>query len=411
MEPVDSEVNEECDDNDDDGDDDSIETLYDDDDIRDGKDNNPVSPREDFEQFDYGVSKDQCIDPYVLNDEIEYTGAINYSTDYIQESEANLLEELKASTCSEAYVSPLDWPQTTQEPISEYADIKLYVNAFPWLFPGGNCDLKEFSHIPALKWAKSLVLLKDGRFAKDDIWCFFTLNNITRTDNNKNASFYVKSGIQNAPITLDELKEKLRNGDTSFIDKISVLNKKNRGTNSYWRYQRFRAQSWINYHVENGNGPPDIFLTLSCAEYFWPDVIRLLEERIWIENGMRTDNNGNHVDQNNDIINLTLDTSRFHRAIVQYSVVIQEYFQNRVDNWLQNIGKKLLGIEHYWGRYEFAHGRGQIHVHLLCILNKEKKQDLYQRRKDYVHTNDEASVLGDWAEDHFGLTAKMNRNM
>ena len=29
--------------------------------------------------------------------------------------------------------------------------------------------------------------------------------------------------------------------------------------------------------------------------------------------------------------------------------------------------KDALGIEHYWGRAEFAPGRGQIHLHMLGI--------------------------------------------
>ena len=40
--------------------------------------------------------------------------------------------------------------------------------------------------------------------------------------------------------------------------------------------------TWINHHIEAGHGPPNFFITLSCAEYLWPDIKRLIEERLKI---------------------------------------------------------------------------------------------------------------------------------
>jgi hypothetical protein len=45
---------------------------------------------------------------------------------------------------------------------------------------------------------------------------------------------------------------------------------------------RAELYSSINHHVKEGNGMPNFFITLSCAEYFWPDVLRLLNERLKI---------------------------------------------------------------------------------------------------------------------------------
>jgi hypothetical protein len=55
-----------------------------------------------------------------------------------------------------------------------------------------------------------------------------------------------------------------------------------RGNSSYWRSRRAELYSWINHHVKEGNGMPNFFITLSCAKYFWPDVLRLLNERLKI---------------------------------------------------------------------------------------------------------------------------------
>jgi hypothetical protein len=55
-------------------------------------------------------------------------------------------------------------------------------------------------------------------------------------------------------------------------------------------------------------------------------------------------------------------------AIVnKFSVVIQEYFQERVLAWLERVGKNLIGIKHHWLCYKFAPSRGKIHAHMLVI--------------------------------------------
>ena len=40
------------------------------------------------------------------------------------------------------------------------------------------------------------------------------------------------------------------------------------GSNAYWRSKKAELYSWISQHIEKGRGPPSIFMTLSCAEYF-----------------------------------------------------------------------------------------------------------------------------------------------
>ena len=58
-----------------------------------------------------------------------------------------------------------------------------------------------------------------------------------------------------------------------------LLFKKIRGSDSYWRAKKGELNSWINYHVEQGHGGPSAFMTFSCAKYYWPDLMHLLQER------------------------------------------------------------------------------------------------------------------------------------
>jgi hypothetical protein len=75
------------------------------------------------------------------------------------------------------------------------------------------------------------------------------------------------------------------------------------------------------------------------------------------------------------------------RALNDYSIVIQEYVQARVSDFLKNYAKEVFGIHHYYARFEFAKSRGQIHVNILAMLGKKSNiielNDLvYKERHD-----------------------------
>jgi hypothetical protein len=59
------------------------------------------------------------------------------------------------------------------------------------------------------------------------------------------------------------------------------------------------------------------------------------------------------------------------RAVNDYSIIIQEYFQARVSHFLKNYAKEEFGIHHYCARFEFTKSWGQIHVHILAMLGKK----------------------------------------
>jgi hypothetical protein len=42
---------------------------------------------------------------------------------------------------------------------------------------------------------------------------------------------------------------------------------------------------------------------------------------------------------------------------------VNGFFMKRAKSFMVTVVKKSLGIDHYWGRVEFAPGRGAIHTH------------------------------------------------
>lgn len=141
----------------------------------------------------------------------------------------------------------------------------------------------------------------------------------------------------------------------------------------------------MNHHVSEGHGPPTFFITLSCAEYHWEEIKRILRDRFLVASQDSPDLESNYIQLVND-----------------YTLIIQEYFQERVKIWLETVGRKIFRIKHYWLRYEFAPSRGQIHAHMLVISDFRKVFDI-------AHTLNgnkalKARFLSFWAEKCLGLT-------
>ena len=164
------------------------------------------------------------------------------------------------------------------------------------------------------------------------------------------------------------------------------------GSAAYWRARRNEVHAWISYHLEQNHGPPSFFITLSCAEYHWHEIERLIIDRC---------HKGN----------LTIPDFKERRAAIinEHSIVVQEYFHARVDAWLATIGKDVLGIQHHWLRFEFAPSRGQIHIHMLAICDNI---DLQQKCYEYQNDKHElAAYLSSWMEDTLGMTAMCNTDL
>ena len=348
---------------------------------------------------DLGPARQQCIDPGEVDCNLKVLGTMDdHGSGCINPADTHITSELQNELAMKGIkCDGIDWPRVSELPINEYGSVKLFARSFPWLFPGGVGDIKDYDNPEQAmaEWGRMLLYFEDGRFAADKMFTFFCLNYIVRHRNTSSGGHFIDKFISNPPSTLDELKSKIRNGDTSFLHRLSYYNKRIKGSGPYWHQKRCELYSWISQHVQLGHGAPTFFITLSCAEYFWPDVVRLLEERLQIA-GI-------------DTSDMSVGSASFVRMCNDYTVVIQEYFQIRVKLWLETVGKDVFDIGHYWVRYEFAPSRGQIHAHLLAITNdKEIHHQCYQELRKNDGGNGRAQLLAQLAETKFVLTACVN---
>jgi hypothetical protein len=230
------------------------------------------------------------------------------------------------------------------------------------------------------------MLYKDGRFAKDKVWCFFILNYSSRHTNQSSGGFFVDNFYKEGPKTLEELQEEISSGNLAWLDRICYFSNRVVGSSSYWRARRKEVFSWINYHLEQKHGPPTFFITLSCAEYHWKDIERLINDRC-IKGGL-------------DIPDWNKGRSMI---INDWTVVVQEYFQECLNLWMETVGKKLMKIQYHWICFEFAPSQGLVHAHFLAICDCKDIITACHELKD--NKEELALFLSQWLEDSLGMTA------
>lgn len=278
----------------------------------------------------------------------------------------------------------------------------IFLTLFSRLFPGGLGDqsgLVRESKSNALKWTRRLLHYYDGRFARDPSITFHLLNYIQRHVNNRDSLFFIKDNYCTKDKTVEDIQNEVANGNFSFVKSIqNYASASIRGSDPWWRSRKHELDSWIGYHLKEKNGPPTLFMTFSCAEFWWKDLQDFLIERC-----------ENTIDH--DVAKMLKHGTKEEKQKAQaelvdkYSYCVQQFFQIRMDNWLETIGKNVLQIKHYYLRFEFAKGRGQIHAHMLAIT--KDYQFIAEYNEDFKKNKDGASLIySEYARNRLRLTAE-----
>jgi hypothetical protein len=92
----------------------------------------------------------------------------------------------------------------------------------------------------------------------------------------------------------------------------------------------------------------------------------------------------------------------------EYSIVIQEFFQKRVEIWLETVGHGVFDIKHYWLDMSLLHPGGQIHAHLLAICADHSFNVAMHRLKGIKEA--QAKFLQSWSKKAYCYTAEVEQN-
>jgi hypothetical protein len=243
-----------------------------------------------IENEDLGPSPEQVAEQLLTQGEtLEpcYGVANEFNSNIPKQKDKSVVEALISAELQGKMVSigkdscVIHFPYVSPEPVSEYSETYLMEYAFPWLFPGGTGGyMSGKAPLPKLKdWLKKMMLYMDGRFDQDRLWAFFALNYSTRHSNQGSGNFFVKSFFENGPKTLDELQKQVSEGKLEWLERITYFSHIVTGSSAFWRARKREVFTWINYHADKGNGVPTFFITLSCAEYHWMDIEKLIIDK------------------------------------------------------------------------------------------------------------------------------------
>jgi hypothetical protein len=129
-----------------------------------------------------------------------------------------------------------------------------------------------------------------------------------------------------------------------------------KGSDNYWRSQTDDLEQWINnHHVSRGHGPPTFFITLSCAENWWPDLRRLLYQLEKIAGNVKTADaikNGGRKEMSN--------------SARKYPLFVNEFFMKRANLFNKTVMKNALQLKHYWGQLS-SHLEEELYTYMLWL--------------------------------------------
>ena len=175
------------------------------------------------EEIDLGPSVDQIN----IENNISTVGLIDeVFTPQPQEKDAKIMREITKSLDvgkEKSKIAKYDLPYCVESAVNEFHYENIFAQAFPWLFPGGRGDKRDYSldGNDLELWMQRLLHFQDARFSSDNVWCFYALNFLNQRKNQLSRNFYVDTFFKDGPKDLGQLKTQLEKGNTEWIDQLS----------------------------------------------------------------------------------------------------------------------------------------------------------------------------------------------
>ena len=264
-------------------------------------------------------------------------------------------------------VAAVDWEYTKGEPLSELKTPGFFTMAYPTVFINGSCDIT----VPGLtpinfeEYVQHIYFTTDNRVADHPFLKFLLLNLRLRMQALKQGSYVVAQQLNDAHLTIPQLRENIENEDQSVPRKIISIAANLPNTHPYWREKKRELDAFTFFQRKEFGDLSVYFDTNSCAEFHWKPLLELL-----ITYYCKT----NNCDEND--VRQKVDTNpKFKKDLIFKNLhIVTSYFDSRTINYYATVGKELFQYSDMWWRYEFAKSRGEIHSHALINSVSHYKQ-------------------------------------
>ena len=170
--------------------------------------------------------------------------------------------------------------------------------------------------------------------------------------------------MQDAHLTIPELRANLENEDESVPRKFLSVAANLPNIDPYWRERKKELDALTFFRRKEYGDLPAYFDTNSCAEYHWKPLMKLLIKY--------------HAECTimdlQEVRNLISTDYKFRRELVLDNLhIVTSYFDARTINYFSSVIKELMQYDDVWWRYEFAKSRGEIHSHAIVCSSKHAK--------------------------------------
>ena len=237
-------------------------------------------------------------------------------------------------------------------------DIYLEEKCFPHIFPYGaggylstNLDAKD-THNGFASYVRHRIMSADPKYRQDYIYLFFLLLVKELVQLKRCKSTYLRQARKLPNLTKTEVLE-IGKTDLPRYNRSFEVYKTMRGTSMYYQDAKKNLMAALRQ-----NGCPNLFLTVSCAEYQWKELVRqILETEFKQEVSMA------YVE--------SLSESECNKIISRSAVQSTVHFQKRVEKIFELLKYDDIfegfTVQDFYYRIEFQ-ARGAPHLHALLWL-------------------------------------------
>ena len=287
------------------------------------------------------------------------------------ENEYSMQETDDARVAAGDHLKTYQQVKVQSEPMHYNKEKLLDLMMHPLIYPkgnGGSNDPKRQKKLRLREFFMYRLMNKDPRFRRN--LRFLHTSYMNKRENSFRSGLYamLNTGSKLKNMTAGQIKNRVMTNDEQAEKELYMAFQTIKGTKEYWQRQngdlRAMCEAW---------GPMTFFVTLSCAEYKWPELHDYLRKK------------------NADLENIETMTS--DDLIKKDPVSVSEFFMRRFEGLMKNMILQKNGplgtIEHYWWRLEYQ-ARGAPHIHMVLwakdapVLGENDEKEVMEYISKYI---------------------------
>ena len=276
--------------------------------------------------------------------------------------------------------------------VSEF-DPTYFVMAFPEIFLTGEADLYADRKVKITlpQWLEHVLWSGDQCAARHKVFPFVAFSFQQRHRAMDQGSYFVHVCVDprdDSAASLEDLTERIAHGDNSLAKSVFFWAANIAGSDAHLGQLKREIDALITDQlISDEPNPPSLFLSGSCAEFYWKPLLGYLANHVLAIEGPSA--RVWDKEKKEEIVDETINRRwaddptaaefQTHRRnkLNEYAHIVTSFFEQRTTSFVKDVLAPMLEIEHFYMIFEFAEGRGQIHFHLLAWLKKHSRHNLH----------------------------------